>query len=166
MSKKPVINIDEVEFETYRHGENYQGQIGHMGNVIGSEKIGCRLMVVPPGKKGYPYHNHRANEEMFYIIEGTGKYRFGDNEYDLKKGDLVSAPAGGNETAHQIVNNSDFPLKYLAMSTMYTPDVIEYPQTDKIGIVAGKAPGGKDTEDQLIHFTLKELGVGYWYGED
>lgn len=166
MSKKPVLNIDEVEFETYKYGENYQGESGHMGNVIGSEKLGCRLMVVPPGKKGYPYHNHRGNEEMFYIIEGTGTYRYGENEYDLKKGDLVSAPAGGIETAHQIVNNSDFPLKYLAMSTMLTPDVIEYPETDKIGIVAGKAPGGKDTDDQLIHFTVKEHGVDYWYGED
>lgn len=166
MTKKPVINIDEVFFTNYRHGTNYEGQVGSMGNEIDARQIGCRLMIVPPGKCGYPYHHHRSNEEMFYIIEGTGKYRFGDQEYIVKAGDVVTAPAGGKETAHQIVNNSDYPLKYLAMSTMNDPDVIEYPETGKVGVVAGKAPGEPDNEDQLIHFSLKENGVEYWYGEE
>ncbi len=166
MSKKPLINIEEVEFTTYKHGRNYEGQSGPMANQIGAEQIGCRLMIVPPGKRGYPYHNHRANEEMFYIIEGTGTYRFGTKEYSLKRGDLVSAPAGGKDTAHQIINDSESPLKYLAISTMKHPDVIEYPETGKLGIVAGKAPGEKDRKDQLIHFSMLKEGVEYWEGED
>ena len=166
MTKKPVINIDEVLYKNYKHGDNFEGQSGSMGNEIGAQQIGCRLMIVPPGKRGSPYHNHRSNEEMFYIIEGTGIYRFGYEEYSLKAGDLITAPAGDNDTAHQIVNNSNYPLKYLSMSTMNDPDVIEYPESGKVGIVAGKAPGEADNEDQFIHFSLKEDGVEYWYGED
>lgn len=165
MPQAPIINIDQVDLESYSHGRKFEGKSGPMGKRIGSRKLGCRLMVVPAGKRGYPYHNHRANEEMFYVLEGTGKYRIGDNEYHLRKGDLVAAPAGGRETSHQIINDSGSPLKYLAISTMIEPDVIEYPETGKIGIVAGKAPGGEDNKDQLIHFTLFENGVDYWYGE-
>lgn len=156
MAKKPIINIDDVEFTHYKQGENYEGHSGSMANEIGAEKLGCRLMVVPPGKRGYPYHNHRSNEEMFYIIEGTGKYRFGSEEYKLRAGDLVTAPAGSGETAHQIINDSDSPLKYLALSTMLDPDVIEYPETGKIGVVAGKAPRGRETEKASL-YTLPSM---------
>jgi uncharacterized cupin superfamily protein len=27
---------------------------------------------LPPGKSNYPFHYHTANEEVFYIISGTG----------------------------------------------------------------------------------------------
>ena len=165
MKKKPVINIEDVEFTSYSHGSRYQGQIGSMANAIGARKIGCRLMVVPAGKTGYPYHNHRGNEEMFYIIEGEGKYRFGGEEYSIKQGDLIAAPAGGQDTAHQIVNDSGSTLRYLALSTMIDPDVVEYPEIGKFGVVAGKAPGGPDSEDQFIHVAWTKDGIDYWEGE-
>lgn len=95
MTKKPVINIDEIFFSNYSHGANYEGKAGSIGNEIDTCQIGCRLMIVPPGKRGYPYHNHRSNEEMFYIIEGIGKYRYVDKEYGIRAGDIVTAPAGG-----------------------------------------------------------------------
>ena len=50
------------------------------------------LTVVPPGKTACPFHNHRVQEEMFFILEGTGLLRFGDREYPLRPHDVIAAP--------------------------------------------------------------------------
>ncbi|AWV91420.1 cupin domain-containing protein [Bradymonas sediminis] len=137
-----------------------------MAAKIGAQKLGCRLTVVPPGKKAWPFHSHHANEEMFLILEGTGSYRLGQETYPIKAGDLLSAPVGGAETAHQIINDSTAPLKYLAMSTMHEPDIMEYPDSKKFGVFAGSAPGGAKADRRFSAFAFLDDTVGYWEDEE
>ena len=55
-----------------------------------------------------------SSDELFIILEGEGTYRFGDESYPVKAGDVLGAPAGGSETAHQIINTGTVPLRYFA----------------------------------------------------
>ncbi len=62
------------------------------------------MHIVPAGKKAFPRHAHHANEEMFFILSGAGIYRVGAESFPIRANDVIAAPAGDGETAHQIVN--------------------------------------------------------------
>ncbi len=130
----PIINLDQLAFEEVRHGDKFEARDGQVAATIGAVQLGCSLIVVPPGKRAYPFHCHHVNEEMFVILDGNGTMRIGDREFPLRTGDVIASPAGGAATAHQIVNTSDRELRYLAISTMIPHEVVEYPDTGKIGV--------------------------------
>ena len=44
-----------------------------------------------PGK-GTPLHIHNAQDEIFYIIEGSYKFKVGDETYKMTKGDSIFLP--------------------------------------------------------------------------
>ena len=140
---KPTLNINDVDLMDFGSpNEKFAAKLGRMGPALGAEKLGAMFTVVEPGKRAFPFHAHHAIEEMFYIIEGEGEYRFGDETHPIKTGDLLAAPCGGPERAHQIVNTGTKALKYLAVSTMADPDVVEYPDSDKFLVNSGYPEDG------------------------
>lgn len=48
---KPFINLSEIKLETQQHSDNFLGKMGSIANLLGGEKLGCCLTVLPPGKK-------------------------------------------------------------------------------------------------------------------
>jgi uncharacterized cupin superfamily protein len=118
---KLIRNVDEVEFETSDRAPLYDG--GRSALVIGprvagsvARKLGASIDVLPPGKRGCPYHFHYAQEEMFVIVEGSGTLRVAGEMIPVAAGDVIAIPPGP-EYPHQIINTSDAPLKYLSIST-------------------------------------------------
>ena len=154
----PVANIDDVELVEQRHGEQYSVRMGALARVLGMQRLGCRVCEVPPGKAAWPFHNHHANEELFVILEGHGSYRYGEETHPVRVGDVLAAPPGGVETAHQIVNTSSGLLRYLAISTMEQPEVAEYPDSGKVGVIAGSPPGGASRERAPAVLVLSRAG--------
>ena len=129
---KPLINVEDItEFKGHEHG-TFKAQYADVGGKIGAHQLGYNITIIPPGKKSYPFHNHHVSEEMFLILEGTGLLRFGENKYPLKKNDIVACPTGDRSVAHQIINDSNTDLKYLALGTKKPYDICEYPDSDKI----------------------------------
>lgn len=82
------------------------------------------------------------------------------------RNDVLVCPAGGRENAHRIRNTGDVPLRYLAVSSMREPDIMEYPDSRKWGAFAGAAPGGKAAERTFSAFVREDAGVDYWDGEE
>ena len=72
----------------------------------------------------------------------------------------------GEAGAHQIINTSEEPLRYLCFSTMIEPDAMVYPDSNKIGIFAGAAPGGPKEKRTLSKFLRSDAEVGYYEGEE
>ena len=64
---------------------------------------------------------------MFFILEGEGELRFGDERYPIRKHDVIACPPGGPEVAHQIINTGATTMRYLALSTRDEADICEYP---------------------------------------
>jgi uncharacterized cupin superfamily protein len=75
---------------------------------------------------------------MFFILEGSGELRFGDKTYPLRPHDVIACPAGGPSVAHQIINTGKIEMRYLSLSTLVEIETCEYPDSNKISIVAGK----------------------------
>ncbi len=163
-SKKPVINIDDVEFMEFGKDEQFAASLGPIGATIGAEQLGCMFTVVEPGKRAFPFHVHHAIEEMFFVLEGTGQYRFGDKVYDIKKGDVLAAPTGGPERAHQIINTGNETLKYLAVSNKIQPDVVEYPDSGKFAVMS-RMDDWTPQSAKLKYIGRVETSLDYWDGE-
>ena len=150
-----VVNIDELELEHFARGASFESRSARIGRLLGAKDLGYSYDVVPPGKRACPFHSHRAEEEMFFIVRGTGTLRYGDETRKVRAGDVICCPIGGPETAHQIINDSDADLAYLSISTMMPAEVCEYPDSNKIGAFGGG----------LHHMTAREANVDYWIGE-
>ena len=69
---------------------------------------------------------------MFFILEGEGELRFGDQRYPIRKNDVIACPTGGAEVAHQIVNTGTATMRYLSLSTKAALEVCEYPDSQKV----------------------------------
>lgn len=134
-----------------------------LGAAAGGERIGCSRYELPPGERSWPYHYHAGNEEAIYVLSGTGTLRLDGETRPLRAGDYVTLPAG-EASAHRVVNDSDAPLRYLAVSTMDEPDVLGYPDSEKVGVFAGSPPGSD--APRTIHGYFREAdAVDYWAGE-
>src|SRR5437867_3392777 len=162
--KSPIINLEDVAFLKRSHGESFECQIAPVGAEVESRKLGFNVTVVSPGKRAFPYHAHRGNEEMFFILEGEGSVRIDGAVHRIRRGDFISLPPGRN-SAHQVINDSKSPLRYLAVSTMEIPEVVEYPDSAKLGVIAGTPSGRPAAPDSIRHFARVEDGVDYWIGE-
>lgn len=165
MTDRPIINLADVPLREVAHGERFRARVGRIGPLVGARQLGCQLHVVPAGRTAYPRHAHHVNEEMFIVLDGTGTYRAGDAEWEIHAGDVIAAPAGSAETAHQIVNSGSEEMRYLAVSTRVAFDVVEYPDSNKF-MVASMVPDGAGMRDAALHFVgRKETSLDYWDGE-
>jgi uncharacterized cupin superfamily protein len=99
------------------------------------------------------------------VLEGSGILRTGEKEVEISRGDYAAFPVG-QEGAHQISNPSDKPLRYLCFSTMIEPDVLVYPDSGKIGVFAGAAPGGPKGRRTFNKYLRADAEVGYYNGEE
>src|SRR5689334_14636042 len=121
--RKQIINVSEVELAprppqyapSGAAAERYEARVGLVGAKLGAKKLGYNITAVPAGKRAFPFHSHRAQEEMFFVIEGTGEVRIGTETFPIRAGDIIACPTGGPETAHQIINTGRAELKYLAV---------------------------------------------------
>ena len=158
---KPVMNLDEVEFDDLEANGRFTSSRGPIGSRIGARQLGYNLTVLPPGKVQCPFHSHHAEEEMFLILDGEGELRFGAERYPLRRHDVIACPPGGSEVAHQIVNTGTVDMRYLALSTLAEVEVCEYPDSRKLLVVTGK-PG----EPGLRKMVRAEVTVDYYDREE
>jgi len=155
-----VVNIDELKLEHFSAVDGkFESDAVRIGPLLGAKDLGYSYDVVPPGKISCPFHSHRGEEEMFFIVKGEGTLRYGKERRKIRAGDFVCCPVGGPETAHQIVNDSNAELAYISVSTMMPAEVCEYPDSGKVGSF-----GGSGT-DRIRHMTEMSSGVDYWKGE-
>ena len=150
-----VMNIDQLKLEHFAKGEMYESASARIGPLLGAKDLGYSYDIVPPGRRSCPFHSHRGEEEMFFIVSGKGLLRYGSETRPIRAGDVICCPTGGPETAHQIVNDSDAPLAYLSISTMHPAEICEYPDSNKIGAFGGT----------VRHMTRAGDGVDYWMDE-
>src|SRR6266704_2971798 len=98
---------------------------------------------------------------MFVVLDGEGEVRIGGETFPIKKGDVIAHPPGGPETAHQIVNTSNAELKYLAISTLESPEICDYPDSKKFAVITFEL--GPDGKPKFWRFAAREdAGLDYY----
>lgn len=107
----------------------------------------CRVnfVEVEPGSFAYGYHYHETDEEVFYIISGTGIVRTINGDVTVKAGDAITFPAGP-EGAHVIRNGSDTEkLVYIDFDTNNLPEIVHLPDTNQVMLM----------ENSLMEFMIR-----------
>ena len=82
----------------------------------------------------------------------------------MGEGDFVLIPKG-SEYAHVLINESDEDLVYLCMSTMVMPDVVHYPDSDKLGVLENMV-WAKGVQAGAVDGFYARRSVDYWEGEE
>ena len=157
----PILNLDNVVFDDVEENGLYTSSRGTIGARIGARRLGYNLTVLPPGKAQCPFHCHHGEEEMFFILEGEGELRFGDQRYPIRAHDVIACPPGGPDVAHQIINTGHATMRYLAISTVADLEVVEYPDSGKILVSARKSG-----ESRLRKIFRAEATVDYYDREE
>jgi uncharacterized cupin superfamily protein len=166
MSKLGPVNEATLEWKTNPNGTppGFEMRRKQLAAAAGGVELGCSLVEVAPGSRSVPLHAHLGNEEAIFVLSGEATLRIGDRKVPLRAGDYVALPAGP-ESAHQVINTSSAPVRMLAISTMKHPDVIIYPDSNKMFAVAGAAPGGPRDQRTLSAVLPLAAQVDYWDGE-
>ncbi|MDP4501504.1 cupin domain-containing protein [Nonomuraea turcica] len=78
----------------------------------------------PGSTPGYiaPPHRHLRDDEIWYVLEGTLRFRLGDDEVEAEAGAAVVGPAG---VPHTFWNPSRSPARYLVVMSPGTVRLIE-----------------------------------------
>ncbi len=135
-----MANVFEPQFDEPRDQPGFQTRRARVGRQIGAERLGVSLWEVDPGEAAYPYHLHLGEEELVVVLAGRPSLRSPSGWRELDEGEIVSFPRG-EAGAHQIVNRTAEPARFLAISTNREPDIVLYPDSGKVG-VAQRTPGG------------------------
>jgi uncharacterized cupin superfamily protein len=152
-----VFNLNADEWDRTEDRPGWRSKDAWVGARIGAELIGGSMYELSPGDRLWPYHTHHANEEWMIVLRGSPTLRTPEGEQELREGDVVCFPRG-KDGLHQVRNGTDAPIRVLMLSTMIMPEIVEYPDSGKIG--ARTASG-----ERLL---LSRPGpiLDYWEGED
>ena len=90
----------------------------------GSENLGARLWRLPP-KSANTLHKHIRQEEFYFVLEGTGRMRVGDETLTVPRhgGVLV-----GPDQLRQVFNDTDAEVLWLIIGA---PEELEFLQGSK-----------------------------------
>jgi uncharacterized cupin superfamily protein len=152
-------NIFKPTFEDGERPQGFRSRRARIGYELGTELIGCSLWELPPGEAAYPYHYHYSDEELVIVLSGRPTLRTPEGNRELEEGKALHFELG--ETgAHQIFNATDQTATFLAVSSHGRPDVVVYPDANKIGVGERLPKGGG-----LRAFFKRDDAVGYFEGE-
>ncbi|MBS1862515.1 MAG: cupin domain-containing protein [Actinobacteria bacterium] len=153
-------NIDDPDFQE-REGApaGFRAYRARIGYELGSKRIGASVWKLPPGEAAYPYHFHYADEELVFVLSGRPMLRTPAGTRRLEPGEAVHFPLG-EEGAHQVLNPTDEEVRFLSVSTSGAPDIVVYPDSNKLGAAERLPEGG----GRHSFFDL-DSQVDYWEGE-
>ena len=154
-----IVNLLGIPDAGTMEHEGFRVRGAVIGRRIGAELIGGSIYEIDPGKKLWPYHIHHANEEWVVVLRGRPTLRTADGERELVEGD-VACFLRGAAGAHQLRNDTDEPARILMLSTMISPEFIEYPDSGKV-----LAKDAKDAKDDDIFMGRLGEAAEYWDGE-
>jgi uncharacterized cupin superfamily protein len=143
MKELLVKNINSIEGQKITNGEN---EFTVKPVIPRADATKCRVsfVEVEPGNQAFSYHYHEMNEEVFYIISGTGIVRTFKGEITVNAGDMITFPTG-EEGSHVIRNGSDKEkLVYIDFDAISVPEIVHLPETNKIMVVGPYSTGTYD----------------------
>lgn len=59
-------------------------------------------------------HRHHTSEEVYYVTQGEGQMRLGDQVFTIQAGDTIGIPPG---TVHSVQNTGKLDLKIICASS-------------------------------------------------
>jgi uncharacterized cupin superfamily protein len=113
-----IKNLDEVEDSAVKHGFSETQIARFAGADLGCESIGLALEGVKPGRRQAFGHKHEDDEEVYVILEGSGRIKLDDEIRDVGPMDAIRVAPG----VMRSFEAGDEGLKILAFGTHHEGD--------------------------------------------
>jgi uncharacterized cupin superfamily protein len=152
-----VFNLNADEWDRVEEREGWRSKDAWVGAKIGAELLGGSLYELEPGDRLWPYHTHHANEEWLIVVRGRPTLRTAAGERELEEGDVVCFRRG-KDGLHQVRNASESSIRVLMLSSMNAPDIVEYPDSGKVG--------ARSIAGERILLSRPGPMLDYWDGEE
>ncbi len=101
-----------------------------LGQAAGSVRAGLNHVALQAGQTGAPPHCHALEEELFFVLDGSGTLTLGGDEHPLRCGDVVARPPSTG-IAHAL-RAGDRGLTYLVYGTREPGDSVYYPRSGQV----------------------------------
>jgi uncharacterized cupin superfamily protein len=130
-----IFHTRELKFQSRNvSSSDFEWQTSErLSELAGAKKMIFDIRSLTPDKFSFPYHYHRNAEELFYIISGECSLRTSDGITRVRPGDLIHF-ASSSSGSHQLYNDTTEPCIYLDIRTFDGIDIVDYPDSGKIGI--------------------------------
>jgi uncharacterized cupin superfamily protein len=132
MTERPNAFASDWE-DLYPQVEGWKSNVRRL--VPPGNTLGMSVYELSPGQTQCPYHFHHGNEELILVLRGRPTLRTPDGEDQLVPGDVVHFSKGA-AGAHQVVNRTDEPVRYVVADAHDSPELVEYPDTGKFAVMA------------------------------
>ncbi len=106
-----VRNVEQVPAFITKDGSEIRELLAYRNSCIRLQSLAEARLA--PGAATMP-HFHRQTEEIYFILEGHGIMRVGDEERPIWPGDAIAIPPG---TVHQIRASAHDGLRFLCCCT-------------------------------------------------
>jgi uncharacterized cupin superfamily protein len=103
-----------------------------LGRAAGTKTVGLKRIKVDPGKWSTPFHRQTAEEEIFFVLAGTGVCLLDGSAFDVRPGDCIVHRA---REAHALRAGDDG-LDVLAFGTRGATEVGHLPRAG-VGWIGG-----------------------------
>ena len=118
------VNWDDVAVRHVAVGP-IEGVWRDLGAAAGSRLVGLRSIQIHPGKRSTPAHTHSGEEEVFYVLGGSGLSWQGGETFAVAAGDCLVHGVEG--PAHTLIAGPDG-LDVLAFSERATTEACYLPR--------------------------------------
>jgi uncharacterized cupin superfamily protein len=100
-----------------------------LGAAAGATAVGVARIDVEPGCRPGPVHQHGSEEEIFFVLEGSGLAWIDGAVHEIGPGDTIVYLAGGPE--HTVVAGADG-LSVLAYGENHDPPLVRLPRAGMV----------------------------------
>ncbi len=152
-----VFNLNGDQWDRAEERPGWRSKDAWVGSHIGAEILGGSMYELEAGDRLWPYHTHHANEEWLVVLRGRPTLRTPAGERELEEGDVVCFRRG-KDGLHQVRNDSGKPIRVLMLSTRFEPDLVEYPDSGKVG--------ARSLSGERLLMSRPGPVLDYWDGEE
>src|SRR5436305_11067415 len=118
-----VTHFDEARSREFDLG-HLQGRWTFLGEAAGAVGVGVRRIQVPAGGWSTPAHEHGREEEIFFVLSGSGISWQAAAASEVGAGDCIVYRAGGG--AHTL--HAREPLEALAFGPRRPDEAVRFPR--------------------------------------
>lgn len=122
-----ISHWDDVPWEEHEHGEQrFERQA--LSRARGGAGATLSRYRIAPGERSMPQHVHIDEEELFFVLAGTGLSWQGDAVHEVRAGDVIVHLA--DREAHTLFGAGEEPLEVLAYASGSATRLALLPRAD------------------------------------
>jgi uncharacterized cupin superfamily protein len=123
-----LAHWDDVEREV-RDAGDMRATFRRLGAAAGATAVGVTRIDIDPGCRAGPVHQHGSEEEIFFVLEGSGLAWLDGAVHEIGAGDAIVYLAGGPE--HTVIAGPDG-LSVLAYGENHEPALTRLPRAGMV----------------------------------